>query len=363
MKLQIAFVASGRNQFIQPYLDYFQQAGHRISLISYDSFDANRESSYPIYDISSGAHARKKGTKWRYLLAAIKIRRVLDEIRPDIVHGHYVTSSGVICLLSGFRPYVVSARGTDVVGSMKSRLWRSTLRMVFSRSVLVHTVAESLSAEVRRLGVPAEKVWTLTQGVDTGAFEFRPPSPVLDRPIRLLCTRAFGDLYDPATIVRACALLRQDSLPFELIFAAAGETQPIVEALVTQLGLEKQVQFLGGYSNQDLPAMLGEADIYLSASQWDGTSVSLLEAMSAGVFPVVSRIAANSSWVQDGTTALMFDCGNEHQLAQAVRRAVDENELRIAAVRENRRLVTEKADRSTNMKRLEEKYCELLGLR
>lgn len=360
--LKIAFVSSGRNQFIRPYLNYFRQRGHEVILISYDSFDTDRPSEYPIYDVSFGADARQQGTKWRYLLAAVKARKLLRQLKPDILHGHYVTSSGVICLLSGFRPYLVSARGSDLIGSMGSPVWRTILRQIFRKSSLVHTVSDELSAKAKELGVSEDRLMTLTQGVDTHVFGFKPPMQTLERPVKLICTRSLGEVYDPAVIVRACAMLEQSGVPFELTFAAGGAIEHEIKTLAGQCGLEGKITFMGGYTNDRLPEILKHYDIYLSASKWDGTSVSLLEAMSVGLFPVVSRITANLAWVEDGRTALMFDCGSERQLADAIRRAVEDNTLRVSAIEANRRLIMKKADRSANMQTLENKYYEILGM-
>lgn len=361
-KLSIVFVSSGTNNFIIPYLDYFQSRGHQVSLISYDSRDAESSLNCTVYDVSFGAHGRRKSSKWRYLLGGVKAGRILRSIKPDILHGHYVTSAGTICLLSGFRPFVVSARGTDIIGSMGSVFWRILLRRIFSRSSMVHTVSDQLTEKARQLGVPETKLLTLTQGVDTERFCFQPPPDETGSAVKLLCIRALGDTYDPATIVRACKLLDGEGFDYTLTFAAGGRIEEAVKAMVSELGLEHRIRFMGGYANADLPNILHHHDLYVSASRWDGTSVSLLEAMAAGIFPVVSRIDSNLAWLEDGRTSLMFDCGNEHQLADAILRAAQDNQLRISAIQANRKRVHEKADRTINMKILENKYYEILGL-
>ncbi len=361
-KPSIAFVASGRNHFIRTYLEYFHQKGYRVSLISYDVLGADRSPNYPVYNVSSGADARKYGTKWRYLLAGLRTRKILKEIKPDILHGHYATSAGVICLMSGFRPYIVSARGSDLIGSMNSRLWRMILGRVFEKSALVHTVSTQLSAKAKELNVPQDKLLTLTQGVDTDVFAFKPPAKTCQTPIKLICTRTIDEVYDPETIVRACRLLNDAGISFKLTFAAGGPLEKEVKDLARQAGLDGKIHFMGGYANHELPDMLQNHDLYLSASKWDGTSVSLLEAMAVGLFPIVSRIDSNNAWLEDGKTALMFDCGNAHQLAEAIRRATEDNDFRVSAIQSNRQLVIEKADRKMSMKMLEEVYYKILSL-
>lgn len=362
-KLRIAFIGSGRIHIIEPYLRYFADRGHEVCLVSYDSFDRRRSAAYPIIDISFGASAREKNTKWRYILAGLKARRVLRQLNPDIVHGHFATSSGVICLLSGFRPYLVSVHGSDLFRSMRSLLWRAILTRIFRSSSGVHTVSQELSDIVGTLGVPTDDVFTLTQGVDIELFQCcATPVAPLERPLRLLFTRTLAEVYDPLVIVRACRKLAEKGIAFELTFAATGPMEDPIRTMVERYGFQDRVHFLGGYSNQNLPAILHANDIYLSSSRWDGTSISLLEAMACGIFPVVSRIAANLAWLTDGRSALMFDPGDDEQLVVAIQRAAADDRLRSAAADENRRIVVEMGGREKNMEAMESAYYRILGV-
>ena len=143
--------------------------------------------------------------------------------------------------------------------------------------------------------------------------------------------------------------------------AAGGSLHREVKALVSSLGLEPYVEFLGGYDIEDLPKLLHHHDIYVSANHFDGTSLSLLEAMAGGIFPVVSRITGNLAWVKDNDTALMFNPGDANELADAVIRVVDNPSLRMAAVEKNRALIERRGAREENMMALEQRYYQLLG--
>ena len=359
-KIKIAFIASGRSPFIRPYLEYFQKQGHDVSLFSIDSYDADKNYGYTTFDISCGADARKKITKWRYIFSAFKLRRLLKDIKPDILHGHYATSAGIICLLSGFRPFIISARGSDLINSMKSAFWRTALRVIFAKSSLVHTVSSQLKEYAMALNVPENKTLMLTQGVNTDKFQYNEPKSKLDNPVKLLCTRRLDPVCSPEVIVEACRLLDLKGIDFRLLFAGYGSEKENLQLLVEKYSLTKKITFLGGYSNDNLPVILSENDIYVSASKWDGTSVSLLEAMASGVFPVVSDIESNKAWINDGKTGLMFDFTDAESLADTIIRAIKDDNIRISAVQANRKTILEKADRSKNMSILEREYYRIL---
>jgi glycosyltransferase involved in cell wall biosynthesis len=97
-------------------------------------------------------------------------------------------------------------------------------------------------------------------------------------------------------------------------------------------------------------------DLYLSASLWDGTSIAMLETMACGIFPIVSRIPSNLSWLADNKTTLMFDCRRADQLADRIVYACSNPTLVREGITANREIVVQRADREKNMRLLEQRY-------
>ncbi len=343
---------------MEPYLDYFTSRGHEVYFFVL-GLPITIKSSSQIFDISYGAKSRTFSTKWKYFLTPIKLRKLLKKIKPDILHGHYVTSAGVAAFLSGFRPFIISARGSDLLTYSKHFLGRMFLRRIFLKSALVHTVSDELSQKAKALGVPDEKILTLTQGVDTNLFAFKPKDTV-SSPVRLLCTRSLREYpYKPMDILNACLILNRRNIDFRLTFAAGGPMENELKRFASETGLSSKINFLGGYDNSSLPPIMNEHDIYLSTSLWDGTSVSLLEAMSCGLFPIISRTKSNCSWIKENQTGLMFECGKVEELAAKIAQAISDNNLFRTAIETNRRVIEEKADRQKNMRMLEDIYYKL----
>jgi len=356
-KLNICFLTHGSMRHTVPYCRFFAKRGHNVSCITFTP--PTVDFGVPVHDISNPLQQSVPSFKWLYLTTVIKLKKLLKADKPDILHGHYVTSAGVLCMLAGFRPYILSIRGSDLVVSMNSAVWRRILRRVFRQAAVINPVSHPLAELTAKLGVPSEKILVATQGIDLQRFNYGPPRPLVS-PVRLLCTRVLGDLYNPIAIIDACSILTDRNVPFKLTFAAGGPLQRRLEKLVSDKGLAKQVTFSGGYEHSTLPQLLHGHDIYVSASFWDGTSISLLEAMAAGIFPVVSRIRSNQAWVEDGKTALMFDAENPRELADGIGRIIENQALRTNAVQMNRRRVEQEADHEKNMLLLEERYYQIV---
>jgi glycosyltransferase involved in cell wall biosynthesis len=83
------------------------------------------------------------------------------------------------------------------------------------------------------------------------------------------------------------------------------------------------VSFPGQVSYDELPGYYRSADLYLSASHSDGTSISLLEAMACGKPALVSDIPGNREWVTAGENGWWFPDGSAEALAEAIIEAAE----------------------------------------
>jgi glycosyltransferase involved in cell wall biosynthesis len=134
----------------------------------------------------------------------------------------------------------------------------------------------------------------------------------------------------------------------------------ITRKLVADHALDDVVVFREGYNYEDLPALLADADVYVSTSLWDGTSNSLLEAMSTGTFPVVTNIPANVPWVEHGKTGFLFAPGDDAALAECLERALNDTALRARTAKLNRERVIEHGDVQRQADRLLDAFQVLL---
>ena len=130
--------------------------------------------------------------------------------------------------------------------------------------------------------------------------------------------------------------------------------------LLQRLPLDPPVRFLGWLAPQDLDREIGNAHVYVSTARSDSTSVSLLEAMAAGCFPVVTDIAGNREWIRHEENGLLFPCGNAEALARCLERAATDGALRDRAAPINRSLVAERACWERNMESVEALFTELV---
>jgi glycosyltransferase involved in cell wall biosynthesis len=240
-------------------------------------------------------HLVGQQARWSMLWPSQVARRI-REIEPDVLHSH----SGVWYKASRAArmarvPWLVH---TDH-GRMVPDPWAARLvdRLASRRTDVVVAVSQPLAERLRRHVVAhPERVRVVINGVDTDAI--RPASPTdpnlraeLDIAADAAVVGSIGRLepikgYD--VMLASLAALPPELSQTVLVLAGDGSARPDLERRARELGLERRVRFLGW--RDDLAAVLGTLDLFVLTSRSEGTSVSLLEAMSAGLCPVVTAV-------------------------------------------------------------------------
>jgi glycosyltransferase involved in cell wall biosynthesis len=109
-----------------------------------------------------------------------------------------------------------------------------------------------------------------------------------------------------------------------------------------------------------MPDYLRSADIYVSTSLSDGTSVSLLEAMACGVFPIVTDIPGNRPWIAHGKNGFLFEKGDYDKLSELILQNIGSKELIKNAAKINQEIVKEKGNWENNIKEIGNLYAKLI---
>ena len=357
--MRICYIALGTFTHIGPYIDYFKEAGHDVSFVC---LSPSPDRGVPTYNVGFGGKYSQSTGKWKYPISMIRARKLIKELKPDIVHAHYATSCGLTAWVCGFHPTVVTVHGSDLTVGMKSRIWRPLLKKIFEYSDCVNTVSKNLEEMVVSLGISRDKIETLTLGIDSEKFCFveraaRDPAQGL----KLVCTRRLEPVFGHQTIIGALVRLKNKGIKFEMTFVGDGSLLSELKQYTSKVGLDDSVTFAGKVHYDDLPEILARHDVYLSASLWDGTSLSLLEALATGLFPIISDIKANSAWLSHNTDGLLHKVGDADDLAKCIMQLYGNPQLAVSAAGRNRRKVIKHGNRKTNMKRLERIYQELIG--
>ena len=207
------------------------------------------------------------------------------------------------------------------------------------------------------LGVDPARIWVIPWGVDLELFTHNGPTiSAVDhgfdnRSRVVLSLRTHDDLYRTSDVIEAFALAAVAAPDLALVMGGSGPLTAAHEARISELGLSSRFRMLGQIPEADLPSYLRGCDAYLTASQSDGTSVTMLQAMACGAPIIASANAGNSQWINKGLTGQTFPVGDIPSLV-ALLVSSGRNPDSLAAAARARALVTEQADWIRNREQL-----------
>jgi glycosyltransferase involved in cell wall biosynthesis len=220
--------------------------------------------------------------------ATIALGRYLNRQRPDVLHSSIVEAN----FHALARPPSLG-RTRLIVEEVGSPAHRFMARLAFSalyrRADRVVGVSRATCDYLTRVDrAPPGKVSLIYNCAAQRYFSDSEPVRQWStdrrrsgKPFRFLLVGRLVEVKNHATILRALARVRARHADVQLQLAGEGPLRPELEALTAELGLERNVQFLG-FAPQ-VRQLLLDADVFLLPSHSEGCSISLVEAMASGL--------------------------------------------------------------------------------
>jgi len=260
------------------------------------------------------------------MLWPVRLAAVIRSEAPDIVHTHSGTWYKVAkaARQAGVRHVVYTDHGRPYPESPVAVQFD---RRASRRTGAVVAVSEQLEERLRQLVAYPDRVTTILNGIDTGKFTPKivdsfEGETVIGSVGRLDQVKGFD------VLIEAFARVRADSVrPVRLIIAGDGPCRDELERQIIARGLQEAVELIGWCS--DVPSFLQTLDIYCQSSFSEGTPLSVLEAMSCGVCPVVTSVGGNPFVLGEPLAHRLVPPRDESSLARALVDAVQDSDRRL----------------------------------
>jgi glycosyltransferase involved in cell wall biosynthesis len=261
--------------------------------------------------------------------------RSLHLQRPiDVLDAHFAFPDGIAtCLLARTLgvPYVITLRGNEPVHCQKPFV-RRMVSYALRHAARVIAVSDNLRTFALNQGTSPCHAITVPNGVDTDLFYPRNRGQLRkDRSIELhepvIVSVGYlirGKGHDK--VIRAVAELRRTGLPARLLIAGApGRTDPCehdLRKLVSALGLESAVSFLGSVPRHEVPNVLSVANVLCLASSREGCPNVLNEALACGIPVVSTDVGAARDIVFDKDLGYVVPVDDQRALTAALANAL-----------------------------------------
>jgi glycosyltransferase involved in cell wall biosynthesis len=235
------------------------------------------------------------------------LRKVIRAFKPDLIQAGPIQRSALIAALTGFRPLVTMSWGYDLLHDVnRGRNWEWATRYTLKRTDALVGDCDTIRSLAIHYGMAADRIVTFPWGANIRKYtpvEQKAQVSVRQRlgwdenAFVLLSVRSWAPIYGIEDLARAFVRAARHHSELRLFMLGNGPLAPTIRRILQQGGVMDQVRFPGQVSQAKLPDFYQAADLYISTSHSDGTSISMLEALASGTPVLLSDIPGNREWV------------------------------------------------------------------
>lgn len=297
-----------------------------------------------------------------------RLRSLVREHQIDIVHAHDYKTNVLAWMLSSTSGVRVLSTVHGWTGhTRRERLVYYPLdKRVLARFPRLIAVSSEIRDELVRSGARHDCVAVVLNGIDHQAF-LRTPArvPAIRTALGIgsneFVIGAIGRLEPQKRfdlLIETVARLQSNGHCLRLLIAGEGTARPLLEQRIRGLGLGSVCRLLGHYT--DVTSLHHAFDLFVQASDYEGTPNALLEAMALGTPVVATDVGGTREMVVDGEHGLIVPAGDARALAHAITRALQDPVAMQVRAHAARRRVERELSFERRMRRVEVIYDELV---
>jgi len=275
------------------------------------------------------------------------ITREIDD--ADIIHSqtiHGMLNIGIDSLLILQRhatKLVVGSHGIPSYNSIGSwigfGLWNVLMRQIATKSRLVFTVSKSSVPTLVKLGIAQDRIRHIPNGVDCSTFapsidnrqSFRQRLGLNNDDVLVMSLGQIRAAKGIAVLLESIPEILASNSRVKVLIAGSGPMAPLVLQWTNQqpkLIKDKIILMPRNITEPELPQFFAACDIFVLPSYWEGSPLSLLEAMACGACPVASRVGDIPHTIENGVNGYLVEPGNSKELARIISHLALNSELR-----------------------------------
>lgn len=262
------------------------------------------------------------------MFGLLRMNWLLRHRSYQVVHCYFALPCGPLALHSANRselPYVLSLRGSDVPKYDLTNPWLNNLHRfvsplthkVLSRASIVVPNSESLLRLIMDFH-PAGNYEVIPNAALSQSVSRQPRGTI--GPVRILCVSRLIARKGIVVLLRAMALLRD--LPVVVDIVGDGRQLNRLHSIAAKTGLQSIVSFHGARPHDEVLRLCADADIFVHPTLSESCSMAVIEAMSAGLPIVTTRVGGNEILVKDGENGILVNPQDPQALADALRALV-----------------------------------------
>jgi len=381
-KLRICHIGWANSIHVERLARWLASRGHDISIVTNTPKDIN---GVKVYDIRRRPNQRPRrerfkelyfNSHWKPFLKLneiIRIRKLVEEISPDIIHSHSLWYPGYLGVYIRSFPFVITVFDGDVLWKKDNVdiFTKLRTRWAIKKANLVSGESEELIDACIKHGADKNRTFiTRGWGVDLTKFNCNGNKAEIRKKLNLplnskiiLSPRNTGWFYNLDKIVKAVpgVVGKIKDVCFVFIWHSDNpEKENELLSIASEMGVKDYIRIAGFVDHDDVALYHKASDVMVSVSQYDSGPVALQEAMACGNVPVISDLPCVREWVDNGRNGLLVEPDNVDQIADSIITLLKNDQMRKSFAERNWKLIQEKGNQEYWMGKMEGLYYSLM---
>ncbi|MGM9933947.1 MAG: glycosyltransferase family 4 protein [Clostridium sp.] len=359
--MKICYLADINSAHTHKWLNYFKNKGYDIHVISLGNGEYE---GVTVHCLDVTDNVMKKASdknKLQYIKKIKRVKELVNEIKPDILHAHYATSYGLLGALANYHPYIISAWGSDVYDfPIKSPVHKMMLKYNLKKADYIFSTSNVMKEETQKY--TNKNIEVTPFGVDINRFV---PRRTEKDEVVIGTIKTLEEKYGIQYLVKAFAQLkdRNPDMNLKLRIGGKGSQEDYLKGLCRDLKIYNDVTFLGFVNPDDVVKEFQNFDIAVFPSTLDSESfgVAAVEAESCGTPIVVSEVGGLMESTKPGITSLVAKKASVEDLRDKIDMLVKDKELRLKMGTAARKFVEDNYNLEDNFAYVDKLYKEIVS--
>jgi len=303
--------------------DHLARRGHEVHVIT--SHDAglpelSEESGFSVHRIA--------WPKIRFIgIVAFwaKICLEIQTIKPDVFHAQSLLCGIPAVVAKKFLkiPYVVWGQGSDIY--LPGRFTRMTSKSILQNADAVLALTEDMKQKMRE--ICDRDISVVPNGIDLKRFEISSGEKKEGSAKTIIFVGRLHPVKGVQYLIEAMATVHQQMPNVKLVIVGDGVERARLEELTERLNLNDCIQFAGQVSQESIPRLMHQADVFVLSSLSEGLPVVILEAMAAGLPIVATKVGGIPDIVEEGVNGYLVNAKNPEEIADRLLILLQDDEM------------------------------------
>lgn len=357
--MKICYLADINSAHTHKFLNYFVKKGYDIHVISLGKGEYNGVKVHSLDIEDNVMKGKSEKGKVGYLKKIKKVKELINEIKPDILHAHYASSYGLLGALANYHPYIISVWGSDVYDfPIKSPIHKMIIKYNLKKADYILSTSNVMKKETEKYTNKEIKVTPF--GVDINKFY---PNKIESDEIIIGTIKTLEEKYGVQYLVKAFKQVKEENkdLDIKLRIGGKGSQEDYLKNLCRELNIENDVTFLGFVKPDDVIKEFQRFDISVFPSTLDSESfgVAAVESEACGTPVIVSNVGGLMESTKPNETSLVIEKKSVEDLAEKLNILVRDKDLRIKMGKAARKFVEDNYSLEKNFEHINKIYLHM----